>query len=183
MRWRTNGASRWTTQWLEVRACRHPDAQWLVSLFPVGADASRDRMEEVMLEQMKHDARAGSFAWLCGRGVDTLARFAEMGYGVAQGRLALLLGEDDAKALEWSMKAAGQNDRNGVYRLGVALHGGYGCSVDHCKRSRTDSMVGRGPTRGRRIRVGARRVRGARLGTVHVVGTRGTPWSQQSIDF
>jgi hypothetical protein len=138
-------AERWRgpldqAAWLHgIRTCRHPDAQWLASLFPPGVDVSRKRMEEVMLEQMKHDSRAGFFAWLFGESVEvassyeSLVRSAERGYAPAQGRLALLVGEDDAESLKWSMRGAGQNDRNAICRLGVALHNGWGCAVDAAK--------------------------------------------------
>jgi hypothetical protein len=56
--------------WLEpviqmVRECRHPDAQWLASLFPAGVEVTSKRMREVMLEQ-GDDPRALYVAWKVG---------------------------------------------------------------------------------------------------------------------
>jgi hypothetical protein len=43
-----------------ARTCRHPDAQWLASLFPAEESATSRRLPEVMLEQ-RDDPRAMYF--------------------------------------------------------------------------------------------------------------------------
>jgi hypothetical protein len=49
-----------------ARESQHPDAQWLVSLFPAGEEVTREGMSEVMRGQ-RGDARAMFMTWLlCG---------------------------------------------------------------------------------------------------------------------
>jgi hypothetical protein len=74
-----------------ARDCQHPDAQWLVSLFPVGVDrVLTERLRQVVLEQ-GDDSRA-VFLWnLLARGMGSVVRLrraAESGFAPAQAALA-----------------------------------------------------------------------------------------------
>jgi hypothetical protein len=48
-----------------ARESQHPDAQWLVSLFPAGEEVTREGMSEVMRGQ-RGDARAMFMTWFLG---------------------------------------------------------------------------------------------------------------------
>jgi hypothetical protein len=122
-----------------ARECQHPDAQWLVSLFPADADVKRKHIVEVMLEQVetRNDPRAMLLvAWLADTDrMDLLLRAAEMGYAPAQGRLATVReGADDADgAFFWATEAAARSDRYGLCRLGSYYKTEYGCTLDEAK--------------------------------------------------
>jgi hypothetical protein len=53
-----------------ARECRHPDAQWLASLFPAGVAVSPRDMMDTMLEQ-GDDPRALHILWKLGHSAET----------------------------------------------------------------------------------------------------------------
>jgi hypothetical protein len=103
-----------------ARECQHPDAVWLSSRFPSGAEATPQRMWEMMREQ-GDDPRAMWLAWACGgrQGDDEglLRRAAERGYARAQVSLARLPG-NLVERIPLLEKAAAQNDRDALCMLG-----------------------------------------------------------------
>jgi hypothetical protein len=103
-----------------ARGCRHQDAQWLASLFPPGAEATQQRMREVMLVQ-RGDPRALWLAWAFGGRllVDErlLRRAAEGGYARAQADLAHRTDDEDENMRLLEL-AAGKNDRDALFSLG-----------------------------------------------------------------
>jgi hypothetical protein len=109
-----------------ARECRHPDAQWLASLFPAGVPVTRERMALVMVEQGE-DARAMYLAWrLSVASTGVLRRAAELGYAPAQASLS-----EECEVEEcfmWAERAAAQGDRNGLFQLARRFRLEYGCA-------------------------------------------------------
>jgi hypothetical protein len=105
----------------KARACRHPDAQWLASLFPASESVTRGRLHDVMLKHGE-DPRAKHIMHIVAHPSDScqlLVRSAEMGYAPAQAALALSGGHGGG-ARERSVlaeRAAAQVDRCGFYVL------------------------------------------------------------------
>jgi hypothetical protein len=131
-------------RWLEAdvekglkmaRECRHPDAQWLASLFLEGVAWTHQQMAEVMREQ-GDDPRALYLFLLLSRTMqlehESLWRSAEMGYAPAQAALSICLsGENrDNECLFWARRAEAQGDREGMFRLGLCYGRGTGCAQD-----------------------------------------------------
>jgi hypothetical protein len=115
-----------------ARECRHPDAQWLVSLFPAGVPVTPERVLAVMLLQ-KDDPLAMLLAHEVGLVVDEefkygalLMRAAEMGYAPAQAQVAMRKQD----SFQWAERAAAQGDRHGMYQLAYHLYHGVGCEKD-----------------------------------------------------
>jgi TPR repeat protein len=116
-----------------ARECKHPDAQWLASLFPPGVEVSQRGMAEVLLEQGE-DPRALYLARELIGGATTedgLARAAKMDYAPAQAAMALKT-EDEA-SFAWAQKSASAGDRRGLFRLGQCWYNGRGCAKDTAK--------------------------------------------------
>jgi hypothetical protein len=115
---------------------QHPDARWLVSLFPAGEEVTREGMREEMRRQ-RGDARAMFFVWLLGDrvpGLDNpdealLRGAAVMGYGPAQAELSPFGGMDDGDFV-WAERAARQGLRRGLVELAHCYYHGAGCAVD-----------------------------------------------------
>jgi hypothetical protein len=103
-----------------ARECQHPNAVWLSSLFPSGAEATQQRMCEVMLQQ-GDDPRAMWLAWVFGGrrrdGNELLRGAAQRGYAPAQAALASHTG-DHAERLQLLEKAAALDERNALFSLG-----------------------------------------------------------------
>jgi TPR repeat protein len=118
-------------QWLDdVRACRHPDAQCLASLFPSGASTARDDMVRV-LDAQGDDARA---VFLSGRltySETKWLRAAQLGSAEAQAMCAWFSQHcNEADSFHWAQKSASQGSRWGMFRLGDCYNGGLGCEKD-----------------------------------------------------
>jgi hypothetical protein len=112
-----------------ARECRHPDAQWLASLFPPGADASAEGILRTML-QRPDDPRAAYMAWLLGiKRPETLRPVAEGGYAPAQAYMSSVA-SGEAEELMWAEKASAGGDPCGLYRLGLCCDKGRGCAQD-----------------------------------------------------
>jgi hypothetical protein len=118
-------------EWLdEVRACRHPDAQYLASLFPPGASTAKVDMVRV-LDAQGDDARA---VFLSGRltfSGTKWARAAELGSAEAQAMCAgFSLHHNGAEAFRWAQKSASQGCPLGLMRLRDCYTDGAGCEKD-----------------------------------------------------
>jgi hypothetical protein len=108
-----------------ARDCSHPDAQWLVALFPSHGEVTTQHFREVMLAQGE-DPRALFFSF----DFDTklLVRSAELGYAPAQAQLATYKGGE--KRFTWAQRAAANGDRYGLCVLASCFRRGDGCPVD-----------------------------------------------------
>jgi TPR repeat protein len=138
------------TQLQKARECRHPDAQWLASLFPNGvAGATRHAhaiAREVMLQQ-GDDPRAMHLAWELGRSVpgsEALLRQAgEMGYAPAQAAMCGLTFGDES--FRWAEGAWSRGNRLGMCCLARCYVDGRGCVKDRdrgVELSRTAAELG-----------------------------------------
>ncbi len=110
-----------------ARECRHPDAQWLASLFPVciAVRRTRKRVLEVLAAQGE-DGRALFLAWIFG--ADTLNRAAQLSYPPAQTHYGRRKSTNDPFcAFAWWQEAASQGDRAAMKLLGDCYYNGRGC--------------------------------------------------------
>jgi hypothetical protein len=115
-----------------ARGCRHPDAQWLTSLFPSGETVTRDGVAEVMRAHTE-DPRAMCVVWRLSLEVlpGLLQRAAEMGYAAAQALLSQnTLG---AASFQWAQRAASHGFRSGTYFLARCWEAGRGCERNMSK--------------------------------------------------
>ncbi len=133
-----------------LRECKHPDGQWLVSLFPSGAAWTHGILTDALLTQ-EHDPRALYLVWKLvqdGSDLTTLRRAAEMGYAPAQAELSAYVAEAEEESFAWAQKAAEQKDRWGLFRMGHCLREGRGCvkdvgrAVEYYKRAAELDCVG-----------------------------------------
>jgi hypothetical protein len=117
-----------------ARDCRHPDAQWLTSLFPATSTVTQSGMRDVLLEQ-GDDPRAIFFVHLLDLSsfpdLAPLMRAAEMGYAPAQAAVSGSLSGDDA--YRWALAAAAQGHRTGFCLLGRYCERGVGCDKDETR--------------------------------------------------
>jgi hypothetical protein len=119
----------------KARNIRHPDAQWLASLFAPDVDMTRQQMWDVLLQQL-NDPRAMFMLWqlegIEERTEQLLVRAAEAGYAAAQARLAVFrLDEENLdEAFVWAQRAAAQGERRGLDVLGTFYRHGIGCESD-----------------------------------------------------
>jgi TPR repeat protein len=118
-----------------ARDSRHPDAQWLASLFPAGVAVTRARMREVIADQGE-DARALFVGWLLRTehaSIELLTRSAKLEYAPAEAELSLALlfakTPGDEK-FYLAQSAALKGDREGAYWLAMYYRLGWSCSVD-----------------------------------------------------
>ncbi len=113
-----------------ARDCKHPDAEWLTSIFE-GKDVST---EEVFLH-CENDTRALSFAWLLARSREEdflpLHRSSEMGNAFA---CSMLCGkvwfENKEEAFRLAQLSASKHERDGFFWLGFCFRDGFGCEKD-----------------------------------------------------
>jgi hypothetical protein len=116
-----------------ARECRHPDAQWLVSLLPAGVEVTSACLRNVLMGQTQ-DARALHLLFATGSAFGGLRRAAEMGYAPAQALLAKsvvpILVED---AFSFAEKASSQGHRDGHMLLGQCYLSGRGCAKDRLR--------------------------------------------------
>ena len=114
-----------------ARKCTHPDALWLVSLFPDGRELTEESVKEAFAREGE-DPRALFF--LSGLDYDTgkLKWAAEMGYAPAQAVMQHFTYDLEGK-FAWATKAARQGHRSGLYYLGGLLHAGFGCEKDEAR--------------------------------------------------
>ncbi len=105
-----------------ARDCKHPDAEWLTSIFQ-GKDVSTEEDARNVFLSVENDARALCFAWSLrdvGRNdLSLLRRASEMGNGLACALLSdELQYEDEEAARRLAEHAAAQYERNGFSCLG-----------------------------------------------------------------
>jgi hypothetical protein len=130
------------------RSCRHPDAQWLLSLLPDQVElVDRDVMKRVMGAQ-GDDVRALFFLGVLeadsqpGKQVHTtlLRRSAESGYAPAQAHMASMVGSPEEQ-YAWGHKGAVQLDREGLVRTANCLLEGHGCDNEPEEKRREKAAV------------------------------------------
>ena len=116
-----------TTALALARDCKHPDAEWLASIFE-GKDVSTKKDVREVFLSFKNDARALCFAWWLAEDrwsdLSLLRRASEMGNAFACSMLAREENED--KAFRLARVAASQHERDGFYRLGCCFREGLG---------------------------------------------------------
>jgi TPR repeat protein len=113
-----------------ARESRHPDAQWLASLFPGDAEVTQQHMADVML-QHADDPRALDLAYRLSRTLESLERAVEMGYAPAQSLLSHQ--RSDARSYRLAQQAHARGDRSGTSQLGYCLLCSKGCAQDVAK--------------------------------------------------
>jgi hypothetical protein len=120
-----------------ARGCRHPDAQWLASLFPASADVdvTQARMAQVLLEHQEDPRALYLAASLCpGDEMALTERAAAMGFAPAPTGLSLAGAElrgDHAQMFYWAKKACKhRGDRRAMCQLGFCYERGLGCAKD-----------------------------------------------------
>ncbi len=115
-----------------ARDCKHPDAEWLTSIFEGKDVSTKKKVREVFLS-IQDDARALCFAWFMSPVADNslLTRASDMGYAFASSTLSTLLEfENKVKAFCLAQISGSQHERDGFYFLGRFLRGGIGCEED-----------------------------------------------------
>jgi hypothetical protein len=122
-----------------ARACQHPDAQWLASLFPAGEELGRRRVQWV-LRQQGEDPRALFLVWRLEifrtRATQALLeRSAALGYAPAQVKLASM--RNGQEQFQLASDSAAQGDRRGLCQLAFCLLYGEGCEMDKARAIQT----------------------------------------------
>ncbi len=131
------------TKALELaRDCKHPDAEWLISIFEGKEVSTKEGAREVFLLH-ENDARALCFSgWLSNNRridfSDVIRRAAEMGNAFARSSFSMValrdLGDDNIVlkelAFRFAQLAAAQHERDGFRVLGCFLDVGTGCGKD-----------------------------------------------------
>ncbi len=115
-----------------ARDCKHPDAEWLTSIFE-GKDAKKD-VREVFLS-FENDARALCFVWWFTNdredALPMLRRAAEMGNAFACSLLCeQLWGNEEEEAFRLAQLASSLHERDGFFWLGRCFEDGFGCKTD-----------------------------------------------------
>jgi hypothetical protein len=112
-----------------ARQCRHPDAQWLCSLFPDNVSNVDGEALCCVMEEQGHDDARALFLSASWRGrPDAMQRAADLGFAPAQAAIAAEASESEAFHL--AQKAAKSGDRAGIGALGDCLLCGRGCTTD-----------------------------------------------------
>ncbi len=114
--------------------CKHPDAEWLTSIFEGKDVSTKEDAREVFL-CCENDARALCFAWSLTddheRDLSLLRRASGMGNAFAcitlRGQVVLGDREEDFRLAQF---AASQRERDGFYWLGTCFHARIGCEKD-----------------------------------------------------
>ena len=119
-----------------ARDCKHPDAEWLTSIFE-GKDVSTKEDAKKVFLCCENDARALCFAWWLTEeedpenGLNLLHRASELGNALACSRLYDFV---DTENLEEYFRlarfVASQRERNGFCMLGRCFRDGIGCDKD-----------------------------------------------------
>ncbi len=119
-----------------ARDCKHPDAEWLTSIFEGKQIATKEEAREVFLSH-PNDARALCFAWwlinfddrdderrLLFRAVDSNDAFASATL------CSDVLTGNKKKAFNLAQRCALAKERDGFFHFGYCLHFGFDCEVD-----------------------------------------------------
>ena len=122
------------TALLLIRDCKHPDAEWLASIFE-GKDVSTKETTREVLLLHQDDARALCFAWFMTNDhwndLSLLRRSSEMGYAFACSMLCEYVWEgNEEEVFRLAQLAASQHERDGFYWLGLCFRDGLGCEKD-----------------------------------------------------
>ncbi len=116
-----------------ARDCKHPDAEWLNSVFE-GKDVSTK--EVALLLGQNDDARALCFSWYLSddrwNDLSLLRRASEMGSSFACSTFGQVWGEnnDEEEAFRLAQFAAAKHERDGFARLGRCLRDAIGREKD-----------------------------------------------------
>ncbi len=117
-----------------ARYCKHPDAEWLSSIFEGKKVAKKEEARQVFLS-CKNDARALCFAWCQSEDrehdLTLLRRAAEMGNAFACSSLCEEVWEEsEGEAFRLAHFAAAQHERDGFFWLAGCFEEGVGCEKD-----------------------------------------------------
>ncbi len=117
-----------------ARDCKHPDAEWLTSIFD-GKDVSTEEDARKVFLSFENDARALCFAWWlagdCEEDLSLLRRASEMGNAYASSTLCWRVwSENKEEAFRLAQAAALEQDCDGFYSLGFCFRYGRGCEKD-----------------------------------------------------
>ncbi len=117
-----------------ARDCKHPDAEWLTSIFE-GRDVSTEEGARKVFQNCENDARALCFAWFMTEDreddLTLLRRSSEMGNAFARSTLCRQVwDENQVESFRLGQLAAAQHERDGLFGLGYALCEGIGCEKD-----------------------------------------------------
>ncbi len=118
-----------------ARDCKHPDAEWLTSIFE-GKNVSTEEDARKVFLCCENDARALCFSWCLSddhtRDLSLLGRASEMGYAFACSMLCAVqvLYENDEESFRLAQLAASQHERDGFWLLGRCFRDGIGCEKD-----------------------------------------------------
>ncbi len=117
-----------------ARDCKHPDAEWLTSIFE-GKDVSTKEDARKVFLRCENDDRALCFSWYLvddrWNHLPLLRRAAEMGNAFACSTLCWQIqGENKEEAFRSAQLAASQHERDGFYWLGRCFRDGFGCEKD-----------------------------------------------------
>ncbi len=119
-----------------ARDCKHPDAEWLTSIFE-GKDVSTEEEAREVFLSHQNDARALCFAWFLTYDPEDdfslLRRSAEMGNAFACSTLFIaerLYEKNEEKAFRLAQFAASQHERDGLFLAGRCFYDGIGCEKD-----------------------------------------------------
>ncbi len=117
-----------------ARDCKHPDAEWLTSIFE-GKDVSTKEEARKVLLSFENDARALCFAWWLtddrSNDLSLLRCSSEMGNAFACSRLSVEVWRENKKeAFRLAQLAANQHERDGFHMLGFFFSEGIGCEKD-----------------------------------------------------
>jgi hypothetical protein len=115
-----------------ARQCRHPDAQWLASLFPAGESVSEKRLAHAMAWHEKDPRAMYVSFWLSPHNSSgLLLHAAHLGCAPAQADVARLTSASHPEsALRFAERAASQMDREGLCVLARCLMSGHACDTD-----------------------------------------------------
>ncbi len=117
-----------------ARYCKHPDAEWLTSIFQ-GKDVSTKEDARKVFLSFENDARALCFPWWLADDregdLSLLRRAAEMGNAFACSTLCYELWvENKEEAFRLAQLAAAHHERDGFRWLGYFFRNGVGCEED-----------------------------------------------------
>ena len=117
-----------------ARDCKHPDAEWLSSIFEGKDVSTKDEARQVFLSH-ENDARALCFAWHLSdsawKDFTLLRRSSEMGNAFACSILCEKVRfENKEEAFRLARLAANQHERDGFYSLGRCFCDDIGCEKD-----------------------------------------------------
>ncbi len=117
-----------------ARDCKHPDAEWLTSIFEGKNVSTKEGARKVFLCS-QDDARGLCFAyWLTDyreADLSLLRRASKMGNAFACSTLRReVFRENKVEAFRLARLTANQHERDGFYELGCCFHYGNGCEQD-----------------------------------------------------